>query len=153
MYADRLAQDMPALVAPKVEIILAALKCARDEILWHLRHSQPVLPAHKDWPPKGTTATERLEWEREHISDLVHLHDAVSQILKDNMQRIADYYSARLREEDYVEIAQLLEAADAQVIRDDPRVWKVCSANLQYVQNAVSGARATRAQPQPLDFM
>eukprot|EP01051_Picozoa_sp_SAG22_P015609 SAG22_NODE_2066_length_3057_cov_2.605139_2_plen_543_part_00 len=36
----------------------------------------------KDWPPKacGLTAPQRLEWEREHISDLVAHHDGLSQV-------------------------------------------------------------------------
>ena len=73
--------DMPSLVAPKVEILLATLKCARDEIMWHLWHTPETLPPHKDWPPKGTTKEQRVEWEREQITDLVHQHDCVSQVL------------------------------------------------------------------------
>ena len=64
----QLFQDMPNLIPPKLQLLLTVLKTARDEVMWHLRHC--VLPPHKDWPPKGFTEAQRLEWEQEFIPDI-----------------------------------------------------------------------------------
>lgn len=127
--------DMPTLTAPKVEMLLTILNVSRNEIMWYL--NEIIVPPSKDWPPPDWTKSkqERIEWEREYVSDVLFCHDKLTQILAENQATISAYWAAMMKEV-YVPELQAILATDGEAITADPRVKAIVDA----AQSDLAGA-------------
>lgn len=129
--------DMPTLTAPKVEMLLTILNVSRNEIMWYL--NEIIVPPNKDWPPPSWAGSkqERIEWEREYVTDVLHCHDQLNQILVENKATISAYWASMMKEVYSVEVASIVRA-HGDVLNTDPRVKSIIDS----LQAELNGATA-----------
>ena len=119
--------DMPTLTAPKFEMLLSVLTVSRNEVMWYL--NEIVVPPNKDWPPpdwKGSRQ-ERVEWERQYVSDVIFYHDQLTQLLMQNQGIISAYWAAMMQEV-YAKELEAILATDGDAINADARVAKIVAS-------------------------
>jgi len=84
-----LMRDTPALVAPKICVLLAALSLARSEILWYFRHLALAMQLLPKKAPKE-------EWHDPRIPDLIRLEHTLAEIVLAQQADVSRYYAEYL---------------------------------------------------------
>ncbi|EGG24359.1 component of SCAR regulatory complex [Cavenderia fasciculata] len=82
-----LFRDRPCLLAPKFNVLLAALSMAKDEIFWYFRH-------HESTPPEKVKKyyNKQNDIRDKRISSLLYFIDKLIGLVYQNKQIIQNYY-------------------------------------------------------------
>ncbi len=94
-------RENPGTIPPKMQLIFAVLRLARDEVLWYFRH-QDVVPYK---------APRKYQWRPdEYLSHLIYYIGQLSELVASNKKLVAEYYAQFLNTADR---AALFPAMDA----------------------------------------
>ncbi|KAK5577165.1 hypothetical protein RB653_002103 [Dictyostelium firmibasis] len=82
-----LFRDKPCLLAPKINVLLAALSMAKEEIFWYFRHTDVI-------PPEKVKKfyNKQNEVREKRISSLLSLIDHLVQLVHTHKKMIQNYY-------------------------------------------------------------
>lgn len=84
-------EDLPALLGPKLPLAMAAMRLARDEILWYVRHL-PLPPAKN---------CKKVVEPEPAVAVLVHQLQVFQRLFRQNQSAISKYYCDFLTSVDY----------------------------------------------------
>lgn len=80
-------REYPGTIPPKIQLIFAVLRLARDEVLWYFRH-QDVVPYK---------APRKYQWRPdEHISHLLYFIGQLGELVAAHKRTVQEYYAAFL---------------------------------------------------------
>eukprot|EP01102_Stenamoeba_stenopodia_P021742 TRINITY_DN8845_c0_g1_i1.p1 TRINITY_DN8845_c0_g1~~TRINITY_DN8845_c0_g1_i1.p1 ORF type:complete len:1151 (-),score=261.18 TRINITY_DN8845_c0_g1_i1:250-3702(-) len=97
-----LIQEYPGLLAPKIQLLLAALSMARDEVLWYYRHRAKT-------PPKSNAKHIREdEFRDERVIELIYLIKHVSDSIRQHADIIKSYYLQYLNTTDHTKLSDIV---------------------------------------------
>ncbi|EFA80340.1 component of SCAR regulatory complex [Heterostelium album PN500] len=98
-----LFRDRPCLLAPKINVLIAALSMAKDEIFWYFRHIDAIPPEKvKKFYNKQNDIRER------RISSLFYLIDHLVQLVKTHKKIIQSYYIEYIAGADTLGLSKVL---------------------------------------------
>eukprot|EP01132_Coremiostelium_polycephalum_P004043 gene4043-5061_t len=82
-----LFRDKPCLLAPKINVLLAALSMAKEEIFWYFRHTDVI-------PPEKVKKYHNKQYDvkDKRISSLLYLIDHLVQLVHTHKKMIQNYY-------------------------------------------------------------
>jgi NCK-associated protein 1 len=123
--------DTPALIAPKLQVILAALSLAKEEILWWFRHTPTELQAQK------TKVSNVQHFEDNLIGEVVYFSVMLTDLVRRHKDQVQNYYMEYLQNADATRLGEL--SADANFQRQ-------CSSE---IISAVQNITATLKRVQP----
>lgn len=103
-----LMKDTPALIAPKLQVILAALSLAKEEILWWFRHSPAQLQASK------TKVTSPQHFEDNLIGEIIYFATMLINYVRSHREQIQSYYLEYLQNADATRLGELSADANFQ---------------------------------------
>jgi len=123
-----LIQDSPGLIPPKLEIILAALAIAREEIFWYFRHIKP-------YPPIKSKHFKPQSYEDPKISQLIHLVFQIHQSLLDDQTNIQQYYHKLAKSLDLPELVEISKNSTA-ILADYPETSALLNSLISTIQQS-----------------
>lgn len=88
-----LLQDCPGLAGPKVQLILALIGLARDEVLWFARHARVASPLKGKAFKKGTLADVG---DSGNVARLILCIDQLINFIREQAEVVATYYKTYL---------------------------------------------------------
>lgn len=103
-----LMKDTPALIAPKIQVILAALALAKEEIFWWFRHTPAQLQAQK------TKVSNPQHFEDNLVSEVIYYSIMLTDLVRRHKEQVQSYYTEYLQNADAARLAELSSESNFQ---------------------------------------
>eukprot|EP01100_Stratorugosa_tubuloviscum_P010260 TRINITY_DN437_c2_g1_i1.p1 TRINITY_DN437_c2_g1~~TRINITY_DN437_c2_g1_i1.p1 ORF type:complete len:1146 (-),score=454.76 TRINITY_DN437_c2_g1_i1:110-3547(-) len=97
-------QEFPALLGPKLQMILSGLALAKEELLWYFRHKKSQVPRNV------SRSFKEADFRDEYLAQLIYLVDVFPTLIKKNRPIISRYYVEYLHGADLNNLRELIQS-------------------------------------------
>ena len=103
----QLFNQLPGLIAPKFPMVMAALRLAKGELLWHFRHkNQPTVKSRQKHYSEA-------DYNDPHVAILLGLHDELLRLVYSNGKIVQNYYVEYLKGAHLTVLSKALDGLQA----------------------------------------
>jgi len=123
-----LLKEFPAILGPKIEVVLCAMQMIKEEILWYLRHRD-------EEPTKGKAKPRPELWVDGSISELFYLLEELNVSVRQNHREYTSLYALEFVKSKIGDVRKLYnEVSQAAML--NPLVKQMMESILQDLQSA-----------------